>query len=67
MLVDYQNGNIGAESTNPGPPKQFKPGHLLSFKTDNGSEEGGRISIDVENYIGVISDEAKDVGGGEDE
>lgn len=67
MFTDYQNGNIAAESTNPGPPKTFKPGHLLSFKTDNGTEEGGRISVDVENYIGVISDEAKDVGGGEDE
>lgn len=62
MLIDYQNGNIAAESTEKGQTKTFKPGHLLSFKTDNGTDEGGRISVDIENYIGVLSDEHKDVG-----
>jgi hypothetical protein len=63
MLIDYQNGNIDGISKD----QKFQPAHLLSFKTDNDTEEGGRISIDVESYIGVMSDEAKDVGGGNDD
>jgi hypothetical protein len=69
MLIDYQNGNIDGQSKG----QKFEPAHVLSFRTaavydDNdevvGSEEGGRISIDVENYIGVMSTDPKDVGGG---
>jgi hypothetical protein len=63
MLIDYQNGNIDGVSKD----QKFDPSHVLSFRTDNGTEEGGRISVDVENYIGVISDEPKDVGGSNDE
>jgi hypothetical protein len=58
MLIDYQNGNIDGTSKG----QKFEPSHILTFKTDNETEEGGRISIDIENYIGVLSDEAKDVG-----
>jgi hypothetical protein len=57
MLIDYQNGNIDGQSKG----QKFQPAHILTFKTDNGEEEGGRISIDVEDYIGVMSDEAKDI------
>jgi hypothetical protein len=60
MLIDYQNGNIDGVSKD----QKFQPAHVLTFRTDNDTEEGGRISIDVENYIGVMSDEPKDVGGG---
>jgi hypothetical protein len=59
MLIDYQNGNIDGESKG----QKFEPAHVLSFFTDLGDGEKGRISIDVENYIGVMSDEAKDAGG----
>ena len=58
MLIDYQNGNIDGQSKG----QKFEPSHILTFKTDNGEEEGGRISIDIENYIGVMSDEPKDSG-----
>jgi len=58
MLIDYQNGNIDGQTKG----QKFQPAHILTFKTDNGEDEGGRISIDIENYIGVLSDEAKDVG-----
>jgi hypothetical protein len=60
MLIDYQNGNIDGVSKD----QRFQPAHVLTFRTDNDTEEGGRVSVDVENYIGVLSDEAKDVGGG---
>jgi hypothetical protein len=63
MLIDYQNGNIDGVSKD----QKFDPAHVLSFRTDNGAEEGGRISVDVENYIGVISDEPKDQGGNDEE
>lgn len=63
MLIDYQNGNIDGVSKD----QKFTPSHMLSFRTDNDTEEGGRISVDVENYIGVMSDEHKDVGGGNEE
>lgn len=66
MLIDYQNGNLEPEGTKNPAPAVFKPFHLLSFRTDNDTDEGGRISLDVENIIGVMSDEPKD-GGGEDE
>lgn len=63
MLIKFQNGVIDGESEG----QKFEPAHVLTFKTDNGTEEGGRISVDVENYIGVMSDEPKDVGSGGDE
>jgi len=63
MLIDYQNGNIDGESKG----QVFQPAHVLSFKTDNDTDEGGRISVDVESYIGVMSDDPKDVGAAADD
>jgi hypothetical protein len=31
----------------------------------NGSDDGGRISVNIEKVIAISSDEAKDVGSGE--
>lgn len=39
-----------------------KPLHKLSFKT----AEGGRVAINPEKFIGVGSDEPKDVGSGDE-
>ena len=62
MLIDYQNGNIDGEQKG----QKFEPAHMLSFRTaameDDETEDGGRISIDVESYIGVMSTDPKDVG-----
>src|SRR4051812_25021245 len=62
MLIDYQNGNIDGETKG----QKFEPAHVLSFRTAavDDDEDGGRISIDVESYIGVMSTEPKDTGGG---
>jgi hypothetical protein len=64
MLIDYQNGNIDGETKG----QKFEPAHVLSFRTaameDDEDDAGGRISIDVESYIGVMSTEPKDTGGG---
>lgn len=63
QLIDYQNGNIDGVTKG----QKFEPAHVLSFRTapmDDDDEDGGRITIDVESYIGVISTEPKDVGGG---
>ena|ERR1700754_770284 len=73
QFVDYQNGNIDPEGTEKGQTKIFQPVHLLSFKTvtydDNDEIESvGRIAINPEHVIGVLSDEEKDgPGGGDDE
>jgi hypothetical protein len=63
QLIDYQNGNIDGETKG----QKFEPAHVLTFKTDNDTEEGGRISIDVESYIAILSDEPKDVGSAADD
>jgi hypothetical protein len=46
--VDYENGNID--------DKSFQPFHDLSFKTD----DGGRIAVNAEKVIAVVSDTEKD-------
>ena len=58
QLEDYRNGNIDGDSEG----QKFNPYHQLSFKT----AEGGRVSVNVEKVIGISSDEAKDVGSGEE-
>lgn len=58
LIEDYKLGNVSAD-------EDFEPYHLLSFKMENDTEEGGRISVNVEKVIGISSDEPKDVGGGE--
>src|SRR3954468_21557814 len=62
MLIDYQNGNIDGETKG----QKFELAHVLSFRTApmDDDDEGGRISIDIESYIGIMSTEPKDVGGG---
>jgi hypothetical protein len=59
LSEDYKNGAIDGKSEG----QKFEPFHLLTFRT----ADGGRFAADIENTIGVMSDEAKDVGGGEEE
>lgn len=47
--IDYENGQEGVE---------YKPFSELSFKT----AEGGRITVNPEKVIGLLSDQPKDVG-----
>lgn len=64
LVIDYENGNLDGETKG----QKFEPSHLLTFKTVDEDGNVGRISILPEHYIGVGSDEEKDVGGGaEDE
>lgn len=50
--IDYENGSAD----------EYKPAHVLSFVT----ADGGRICINPDKFIGVGSDEAKDVGSSDD-
>lgn len=54
LSEDYKNGNIDGVSKD----QRFEPFHLLTFRT----ADDGRFSADIENCIGVISDEPKDGG-----
>lgn len=72
LLIDYQNGALEPEGQINPAPKVFKPGHLLTFftaveETEDNPEGKGRISIDVESYLGVMSDDPKDYGSEEEE
>lgn len=55
LVIDYENGNIDANSKE----SKFEPFHILSFRT----ADGGRGSFDPVKVIGVVSTEAKDVVG----
>lgn len=55
LRIDLENGNIDGEKKG----QKFDPMHKLSFKT----AAGGRIAVNPEKYIGVGSDEPKDVAG----
>jgi hypothetical protein len=57
LAEDYKNGAVGGEK------KDFEPFHVLTFRTS----DDGRIAVDIENTIGVLSDTAKDVGGRNDD
>lgn len=59
MGEDYKNGTIDGKSEG----QKFEPFHILSFRT----VDDGRISVDIENTIGVMSDESKDGAGSEDD
>lgn len=59
MAEDYKNGAIDGKSEGQG----FEPFHILSFRT----ADDGRISIDIENTIGVLSDISKDGASDDDE
>lgn len=63
LSEDYKNGTIsgdkkGGGGENGGGASAFEPFHLLTFRT----ADDGRVSVDIENCIGVLSDEPKDVG-----
>lgn len=57
LMEDYALGNVSADD-------DFEPYHILSFRMDTDTEEGGRISVNVEKVIAISSDEPKDLGGG---
>lgn len=56
LSEDYKNGTISGDKNNGETP--FEPFHVLSFRT----ADDGRVAVDIENCIGVLSDEPKDVG-----
>jgi hypothetical protein len=60
MSEDYKNGTISGDKADNG--QKFEPFHVLTFRT----ADDGRLSVDIENVIGVMSDEPRD-GSGEDE
>jgi hypothetical protein len=63
LSEDYKNGTIGGSKDNG--DQKFEPFHLLTFRTEIEDEDGGgRITVDIENVIGALSDEPRDVGGG---
>lgn len=59
LSEDYKNGAIDGKTEG----QKFEPFHLLTFRT----ADDGRVGVDIENCIGVLSDEPKDVGSGNDE
>lgn len=58
LSEDYKNGTISGDKKE----AAFEPFHVLTFKT----ADDGRVAVDIENCIGVLSDEPKDVGAGRD-
>jgi hypothetical protein len=54
MSEDYKNGTIDGKEKG----QEFEPFHVLTFRT----ADDGRLAVDIENCIGVLSDEPKDVG-----
>jgi len=58
LSEDYKNGTIDGSSDG----QKFDPFHVLTVRT----ADDGRLAVDIENTIGVLSDEPRD-GGGEEE
>jgi hypothetical protein len=58
LSEDYKNGTIDGSTDG----QKFDPFHVLTFRTS----DDGRLSVDIENCIGVLSDEPRD-GGAEDD
>jgi hypothetical protein len=58
LSEDYKNGSISGTDSD----QKFEPFHVLSFRT----ADDGRLAVDIENVIGVMSDEIKDTPGGND-
>lgn len=52
MKIDFENGNIDGKTDG----EKFQPMHLLSFDT----ADGGRVSVNPEKIIAVLSDKPKD-------
>lgn len=59
LSEDYKNGTIDGKSDG----EKFDPFHVLTFRT----ADDGRLAIDIENCIGVLSDEPRDGAGEDDE
>ena len=59
LSEDYKNGTIDGKTNG----QKFDPFHVLTFRT----ADDGRLAVDIENVIGVLSDESKDIGGSDDE
>lgn len=62
LSEDYKNGSISGSKNGEGDQK-FEPFHMLTFRT----ADDGRVAVDIENTIGVLSSEAKDGFSDEDE
>ena len=60
LSEDYKNGSVSGNGDD-GP--KFQPFHVLTFRT----ADDGRLSVDIENVIGVLSDEPKDGSADEDD
>jgi hypothetical protein len=52
LSEDYKNGSISGD----GEGQKFNPFHVLTFRT----ADDGRIAVDIENCIGVMSDLPRD-------
>ena len=52
LSEDYKNGTIDGNSEG----QKFNPFHVLTFRT----ADDGRIAVDIENCIGVLSDLPRD-------
>jgi hypothetical protein len=59
LSEDYKNGTIDGNSEG----QKFDPFHVLTLRTS----DDGRIAVDIENCIGVLSDEPRDGAGEDDE
>jgi hypothetical protein len=59
LSEDYKNGTIDGSTDG----QKFDPFHVLTFRTS----DDGRLSVDIENCIGVLSDEPRDGEAAEDE
>jgi len=57
LSEDYKNGTISGDKESGNGAQAFEPFHLLSFRTS----DGGRLAVDIENTIGVLSDQYKDI------
>jgi hypothetical protein len=60
LSEDYKNGAISGAKEN---GQKFEPFHVLTFRT----ADNGRLAVDIENCIGVLSDVPRDSGGNEDD
>jgi hypothetical protein len=58
LSEDYKNGAVAGDKE-----QKFEPFHLLTFRT----ADDGRFAVDIENTIGVLSDEPKDIGGNDED
>jgi hypothetical protein len=60
LSEDYKNGAISGAGED---GQKFEPFHVLTFRT----ADEGRVAVDIENCIGVMSDESRDGANEDDE